>query len=105
MLVSVSQRTAEIGLLKALGARGSVVMGLFLSEAAVLALTGALLGLAGGYGAVAAIGHAYPDFPVRAPEWAAGAAVAVALLNGLVFGAWPARRAARLDPVAALARR
>jgi putative ABC transport system permease protein len=105
MLVSVSQRTAEIGLLKALGARGGVVMGLFLAEAAVLSLTGAAVGLAGGYAAVAAIGHAYPDFPVRAPEWAAGAAVAVALLNGLLFGAWPARRAARLDPVAALARR
>jgi len=105
MLVSVSQRTAEIGVLKALGAKGRVVMGLFLAEAAVLSLAGALAGLVVGYGAVAVIGHVYPEFPVATPPWAAVAGVAVALATGLLFGVWPARSAARLDPVAALARR
>jgi putative ABC transport system permease protein len=105
MLVSVSQRTAEIGLLKALGAKGKVVMALFLAEAAVLSLAGALVGLVVGYAAVAVIGRVYPDFPVAAPAWAAAAGVTVALVTGVLFGVWPARRAARLDPVASLARR
>jgi putative ABC transport system permease protein len=105
MLVSVTQRTAEIGLLKALGAKGRTVMGLFLAEAAVLSLAGALAGLVAGYAAVAVIGRVYPSFPVAAPAWAAAAGVGVAVVTGLLFGVWPARRAARLDPVASLARR
>jgi putative ABC transport system permease protein len=105
MLVSVTQRTAEIGLLKALGAKGRTVMGLFLAEAAVLSLAGALGGLVAGYAAVAVIGRVYPSFPVTAPAWAAAAGVGVAVVTGLLFGVWPARRAARLDPVASLARR
>jgi putative ABC transport system permease protein len=105
MLVSVTQRTAEIGLLKALGAKGRTVMGLFLAEAAVLSLAGALGGLVAGYAAVAVIGRVYPSFPVAAPAWAAAAGVGVAVVTGLLFGVWPARRAARLDPVASLARR
>jgi len=105
MLVSVSQRTAEIGLLKALGAKGRVVMGLFLAEAAVLSVVGAFAGLAVGYAAVAVIGHVYPTFPVAAPIWASAAGVGVALVTGLSFGVWPARHAARLDPVTALAKR
>lgn len=105
MLVSVTQRTAEIGLLKALGAKGRVVLGLFLAEAAVLSLAGAACGLVVGYAAVAVIARVYPSFPVAAPAWAAAAGVGVAVVTGLLFGVWPARRAARLDPVAALARR
>jgi putative ABC transport system permease protein len=105
MLVSVSQRTAEIGLLKALGATGRTVLTMFLAEAALMALAGAVLGLALGYGGVFAIGKAYPDFPVAPPLWAVAAAVVVAFGTGLGFGVWPARRAARLDPVAALSRR
>ena len=57
------------------------------------------------YGAIALVARAYPELPLGAPPWAVGAAVVVALLTGLVFGVLPARRAARLDPVAALARR
>jgi len=105
MLVSVSQRTGEIGLMKALGAPPGTVLGLFLMEAALLAVAGAACGLGAGYAGVAAIAHAYPEFPVAAPAWAVAAAVAVAVVTGLGFGVWPARRAARLDPVAALARR
>ncbi len=105
MLVSVSQRTAEIGLLKALGAPGARILLLFLTEAGLLAVAGALLGLLIGLGGVAVVGYLYPAFPLAPPPWAIVAGVGTALVAGLLFGALPARRAARLDPVQALARR
>lgn len=105
MLISVTQRTTEIGLLKAIGASSGQVMGLFLTEAVLLSLLGALLGLAIGQGGSWLVGHIYPVLPLGAPPWALAAALGVALLTGVVFGVLPARRAARLDPVQALARR
>ena len=102
MLVSVSQRTAEIGLLKALGSPRRQILVLFLAEASTLSLTGALLGLGIGQLASAIIGGVYPVLPVGAPLWAVLASLSVALATGLVFGALPARRAARMDPVQAL---
>jgi len=105
MLIAVSQRTTEIGLLKAIGARGSHILALFLAESAILSLIGAgfgvILAFLGNWG----LAHAFPRFPITAPIWALVAAVSVALLTGLVFGVLPARRAARLDPVQALSRR
>lgn len=105
MLVVVSQRRSEIGLLKALGATGRSIRALFLAEASLLSLAGAgvgiLLGQAGSWG----LAQAYPALPFGAPPWAAAAAAGVALATGLLFGVLPARRAARLDPVEALARR
>lgn len=105
MLVAVSQRTPEIGLLKALGAPRRQILALFLTEATLLSLLGASLGLAAGQLGSFAIGRLYPVLPVGAPAWAVGAAFATALLTGLGFGALPARRAAALDPVQALGRR
>lgn len=105
MLVSVSQRTAEIGLLKALGASARQVSLLFLSEAAMLSLFGAMIGLALGELGIWIMLMLYPDFPVAAPAWAVVSAVGVAVMTGLLFGALPARRAARLDPVMALSKR
>ena len=105
MLVAVTQRTAEIGLLKALGAAPRQILGLFLAEAGLLALGGALLGLAAGAGGAALLGRVYPTLDFSAPGWAPPAALLLALGMGLLFGALPARRASRLDPVAALARR
>ncbi|MDX1593398.1 MAG: ABC transporter permease [Gammaproteobacteria bacterium] len=105
MLVAVSQRTAEIGLLMALGAPPRQVLGLFLVEAGLLALGGALLGLAFGVAGTWLLGQVYPALDFRAPAWAPPVAVLVAVGLGLLFGALPARHAARLDPVTALARR
>jgi putative ABC transport system permease protein len=101
----VSQRTAEVGLLKALGARGRQITALFLAEAVLLSLAGALAGLLVGGAANGLIGRMYPALPVGAPAWAVVLAVAIAVASGVVFGLMPARRAARLDPVAALAGR
>lgn len=105
MLVSVTQRTAEIGLLKALGATRGQLHLLFLTEAAMLSVAGALVGLVLGQTALAVLQAVFPDFPLELPAWALFAALAVALFTGLAFGVIPARKAARLDPVAALAKR
>jgi putative ABC transport system permease protein len=105
MLVAVSQRTAEIGLLKAIGARHRQIIGLFLTEAACLSLLGALIGLAIGGLGTWALKVAFPVLDFAAPPWASAAAVAVAVVSGLVFGIMPARRAAGLDPVNALSQR
>lgn len=105
MLVSVSQRTGEIGLLKALGAPRRRIIVLFVTEAILLSGCGAAVGLALGQLGSWAIGQLYPDLPVGAPLWAIIAATVTALLSGLVFGIMPARRAADLDPVEALAKR
>lgn len=105
MMVSVSQRRSEIGLLMALGASTREVMRLFLSEALMLSLVGGVLGLVLGLGAVQLIGWLVPVFPILTPWWAIVAALVVALATGLIFGSVPARQAARLHPVAALSGR
>ena len=105
MLVSVSQRTGEIGLLKALGATSARIRWLFLAEAAMLSLTGALVGYALGQMGAAVIRQIYPTFPAYPPAWAVLAGLGTALVTGLLFGVLPARRAAKLDPVEALARK
>lgn len=105
MLVAVSQRTAEIGLLKALGANRHQVVLLFLTEAALLSLIGAGIGIVIGMSGSGWLRAVYPDIPFVVPYWALLSSVLVALLTGLAFGVMPARRAARQDPVTSLARR
>ena len=105
MLVSVSQRTAEIGLLKALGATGGRIRLLFLAEASMLSLTGAVAGYVLGQLAAALIRQLYPTFPAYPPDWAVLAGLGTALITGILFGVLPARRAAKLDPVQALSKR
>ena len=105
MLVAVSQRTAEIGLLKAVGARHRQIVALFLTEAACLSLLGAVVGIVIGSGGIAALRWLFPALDFAAPLWASASAVAIAIASGLVFGLLPARRAAALDPVNALMRR
>jgi len=104
MLVSVSERTAEIGLLKALGAYRRQILAAFLTEAALLSTAGGALGLVTGWTAVQVIIAVYPAMPARPPLWAVVAAASVSIGVGLVFGVLPARRATGLDPVAALGR-
>lgn len=105
MLIAVSQRVREIGLLKALGAPATQIRTLFFAEAVLLSGIGSMVGLILGEAGVLAIGRLYPALPVDAPWWAVLAAIATSLGTGILFSVWPARRAARLDPVRALAGR
>ncbi len=105
MLVSVSERTSEIGLLKALGAAPSAILEVFLVEAVLLSLFGGVVGLLVGYAGAATLAHLFPALPAAPPHWAVAAALGVSFGAGILFGVLPARRAARLDPVTALAGR
>lgn len=105
MLVSVTQRTAEIGLLKALGATSGTVRQMFMVEATLLSLSGAVIGIALGYLGAGVLRQLYPTFPAYPPMWAVLAGFGTAMSSGLIFGVMPARRAARLDPIQALSKR
>jgi putative ABC transport system permease protein len=105
MLVAVTQRTAEIGLLKALGSPGRTIRRIFLCEAALLSLAGAVLGFLLGQAGAFVLRSLYPTLPAYPPLWAVLAALGCAAATGLLFGVMPAQRAAGLDPVQALARR
>jgi len=102
MWIAVHERTAEIGLLRALGLTRAGVGRLFLAEAVLLAGAGGLAGLAIGLGVAAALRWAVPGLPVVTPPFAVGAALGMSLAIGVVSGVLPARRAAALDPVDAL---
>ncbi len=104
MLVSVSERTREIGLRKAIGARPIVILIQFLVEAVTLCLAGGGLGLLIGQGLIAAI-RAIPESPLKeasVPAWAVLLAVGFSAGTGVIFGMFPAIKAARLDPIEAL---
>ncbi len=101
MLVSVTERTREIGLRMAIGARGKDVLMQFLVEAVVLSLFGGLLGIAMGYGLSAAAEN-FLTWPTSIPANAIGMAFGVAAATGVFFGFYPARKAAGLDPIEAL---
>lgn len=105
MLVTVVERTREIGLLKALGVSRRQIVTVFLAESTILSCLGGVAGLAAGLGIGQLARQLFPDFPIQPPPWAVVTALAVSVLVGVVFGALPARRAAGLDPVEALARR
>lgn len=103
MWIAVHERTSEIGLAKALGATPRDILGLYLLEASILSTTGGVLGLLCGMGAARLIAWAVPNVPVRTPLLYVVLALAVSLAVGLLSGILPARRAAGLDPVQALA--
>ena len=103
MLVSVTERTREIGICKAIGATNGHILLQFLIEAMTLSVLGGLIGLLVGTGIAAFVGSLIPDFPTPAPPlWAAALAIVFSALVGVVFGVLPALRAANLDPIEAL---
>ncbi|MYM62095.1 ABC transporter permease [Pseudomaricurvus sp. HS19] len=104
-IINTSQRTPEIGLLKALGAAEQTVLQLILWEAALLALAGALTGLLASALLLTLASVLWPSFPMQPPLWAVVAATATAVLAALLFAWVPARRASRLSPIHALYRR
>jgi putative ABC transport system permease protein len=101
MMISVTERTREIGVRKALGATRREILWQFLVEAATVTVVGAAIGLALGIGGALLLAMAAP-IPAMVPLWAIAAALAVAAVSGVGFGLYPAWRAARLDPVEAL---
>ncbi|HLW73624.1 MAG TPA: ABC transporter permease [Gammaproteobacteria bacterium] len=103
MLVSVTERTREIGILKSLGARRSDILVQFLLEAVALSMLGGLIGLILGYGIGTAIVYAVPAFRgAHVPLWAALLAIGFSTSIGVIFGIAPAAKAAALDPIDAL---
>jgi len=102
MLVSVTERTREIGVRKALGARRFDIIGQFLSEAMALTGVGGVLGIVFAVALTYIIGVLVPALPSSVPSWAVITAFTVSVAVGLFFGTWPAVKAARLDPVEAL---
>jgi putative ABC transport system permease protein len=102
MLVSVTERTREIGVRKAIGARKSDITWQFLLEAMTLTGAGGLLGIALGYFVSVVIRVAIPSLPSEIPMWSVVAGFVVSVSIGLFFGMWPALKAARLDPIVAL---
>ncbi|MBP5619121.1 MAG: ABC transporter permease, partial [Bacteroidaceae bacterium] len=101
MLVSVTERTKEIGLRMSVGARGMDILNQFLIESIVISLTGALLGVALGYGG-SWIAKTFFMLPSSVPLWSVGISFCVCAFIGIFFGYVPARKAARMDPIEAL---
>jgi putative ABC transport system permease protein len=102
MLVSVTERTQEIGVRMALGARRGDIVRQFLFEAMTLTFLGGLLGVLMAVLVSRLIVWLLPSLPAEIPAWAVIAGLSVSIGVGLAFGVWPARRAAALDPVEAL---
>jgi putative ABC transport system permease protein len=101
MLVSVTERTREIGIRMAIGARGSDVLTQFLVESVVMSVLGGLVGLVAGYGGAALLGH-LTGWATSTPPSAVAIAVGFSAAVGMFFGYYPARKAAALNPIQAL---
>jgi putative ABC transport system permease protein len=101
MLVSVTERTKEIGIRKAVGARRLDILAQFLIESVTISALGGVMGILTGY-SLAYLIAAYTEFPLFIQIWSVVLGVGVSSIVGIVFGVYPANRAARLDPIEAL---
>jgi putative ABC transport system permease protein len=101
MLVAVTERTREIGIRKTVGARSRDIERQFLVEAVALAVAGGIAGVLAGWGGAQAVA-AFSPLPARITGWSVGVAIALGAGVGVLFGVYPARRAAKLDPIAAM---
>ncbi len=102
MLVSVTERTQEIGVRKAIGARRRDIVRQFLYEAMTLTFIGGVIGVVIAIGISKIIAFVLPSLPAAIPLWAVVTGLVVSVFIGLVFGVWPARKASRLDPIECL---
>jgi putative ABC transport system permease protein len=102
MLVSVTERTREIGIRKAVGAKSTDIIAQFLTEAVVLTVLGGVIGMAFGWMVSMLARLVFPNLPTAVPLWTVAMGFLVSVGVGLFFGVWPATKAARLDPVVAL---
>ena len=102
MLVSVTERTAEIGIRKALGARRRDIVNQFLFEAMTLTFLGGMIGVVLAIGISKLVMLIIPSLPASIPMWAVTTGLIVSVSVGLIFGVWPARKASRLDPIECL---
>jgi len=102
MLVSVTERTREIGIRKAVGALRRDIIGQFLTEAVTLSSVGGVLGVALGVGIAATVKALIPSLPTSIPVWSPILGLAVSMGVGIFFGAYPAVKASRLDPIESL---
>jgi putative ABC transport system permease protein len=101
MLVSVTERTREIGVRMAIGAKRRFILYQFLVESVALCLAGGVLGVLGGFVLALVVNGATP-IPARVQPWSVGLGLAVSSITGMFFGIFPAVRASRLDPIEAL---
>jgi putative ABC transport system permease protein len=102
MLVSVTERTQEIGVRKAIGARRRDIVSQFLYEAMTLTLFGGIVGVLLSIGISQIIMLLVPSLPAASPAWAVITGLFVSIGIGLIFGVWPAMKASRLDPIECL---
>ena len=102
MLVSVTERTREIGIRRAVGARQVDILKQFLAEAVALSLLGGLIGLLGSAFLTYLVYWVNPKFDMRAPNWVLAPAFLLSSLTGVIFGVWPARKAAKITTIEAL---
>jgi putative ABC transport system permease protein len=102
MLVSVTQRTREIGVRRAVGALRRDIVGQFLVEAVTLSTVGGIVGVALGVGIAILVRNVFPALPTSTPLWSLLLGLVVSMGVGIFFGAYPAVKASRLDPIESL---